>query len=104
MIQGHVLLSPTSVGYQLNAQAPSVSEGGTVPLNGVHVNGVVYAAGDMTVSRAARVYGAVIAEGSLISTDTEATLEVWHNDDLSRSLYRGIPLVHRAPGTWSVRY
>ena len=75
-----------------------------MPLNGVHVNGVVYAAGDMTVSRAARVYGAVIAEGSLISTDTEATLEVWHNDDLSRSLYRGIPLVHRAPGTWSVRY
>ena len=104
VIQGHVLFGPTSVGYRLNAQPPSVNEGEAVPLHGVHLNGVLYAAGDITVSRAARVYGAVIAEGNLVSSDTEATLEVWHNKDLSRSLYRGIPLVHRAPGTWSVLY
>lgn len=104
VIQGHVLFGPTSVGYRLKAQPPSVNEGEAVPLNGVHLNGVLYAAGDITVSRAARVYGAVIAEGNLVSSDTEATLEVWHNKDLSRSLYRGIPLVHRAPGTWSVLY
>jgi len=110
VIQGHVLFGPTSSGRLLKAQAPSRSDGGsvegreTVSLTGVHLNGVLYAAGDITIGRAANVYGAVIAEGRLVSGDARATLEVWHNEDLSHGLFRGIPLVYRAPGTWSARY
>lgn len=110
VIQGHVLLSPSSAGQQLKVQGPQTGDGGstanreTVQLTGMHLNGVLYAAGNMTVGRAARVYGTVMAEGSILSAGAGATLEIWHDDDMSRGLYRGVPLVHRAPGTWSMRY
>lgn len=110
VIQGHVLFGPTSAGNQLNVQGPSIFDGGnaevreTIPLTGVHLNGVLYAMGDITVNRAARVFGTVIAEGSLLSAEAGATLEIWHDEDMSRGLYRGVPLVYRAPGTWSARY
>jgi len=110
VIQGHVLFGPTSAGHQINVQGPSIPDGNnagareTIPLKGVHLNGVLYAMGDITVNRAARVFGTVIAEGNLLSADAGATLEIWHDEDMSRGIYRGIPLVHRAPGTWSARY
>ncbi|MDH5642001.1 MAG: hypothetical protein OEY28_11970 [Nitrospira sp.] len=109
VIQGHVLFSPTSGGNSLNAQGPPTGDGGsriaheTIPLTGLHLNGVLYAAGDITVGRGARVYGAVISEGNIVSDKAGATLEIWHDDDMSRGLYRGVPLVYRGPGTWSVR-
>lgn len=109
VIQGHVVVNPSSAGFPLNVQGPRSGDGGsetageTIRLTGVHLNGVLYAMGDLTVGRGTRVYGAVIAEGSIVSAEAGATLEIWHNDDMHRGLYRGIPLVHRAPGMWSAR-
>jgi len=110
VIQGHVLFAPTSSGHQLNVQGPSTADGEniavrkTIPLTGIHLNGVLYAVGDLTVNRGARVFGTVIAEGTIRSADAGATLEIWHDQDMNQGLYRGIPLVFRAPGTWSARY
>jgi hypothetical protein len=110
VILGHVHFNPSSAGHRLKTQGPPTGTGGgtgareMIQLNGVHLNGVLYAAGNITVGRAARVYGTVVAEGSIVSAGAGATLEIWCDDDMSRGLYRGVPLVFRAPGTWSVRY
>jgi hypothetical protein len=33
-----------------------------------------------------------------------STLEVWYDTDIGEGLYRGVPVVYKAPGTWLVRY
>lgn len=110
VIQGHVVFGPSSTGRTLKAQSPQTGGGGgheerrSVFLTGVHLNGVLYAAGNITVSNAGKIYGTVIAEGDIRSMDPGAVLEVWHDEDMSRGLFRGVPLVARAPGTWMSRY
>lgn len=110
VVQGHVLLSPSGSGQPLAVLSPPTVAAGSagtrvsVQLSGVHLNGVLYAAGNIMVNNAARVYGAVTAEGTIASTATGATLEIWHNYDMSRGLFRGLPVVFRAPGTWMARY
>jgi hypothetical protein len=110
VIQGHVHLNPSSSGQSLKVWTPSADRAGgagagqPVQLIGVQMNGVLYVAGDITVGRATRVYGTVVAEGSILSDVAGATLEIWHDDDMGRGLFRGVPLVSRAPGTWWMRY
>jgi hypothetical protein len=110
VIQGHVVFGPSSTGRTLKVQAPQTGGSGgreerrSIDLTGVNLNGVLYAAGNIMVSGAGKVYGAVIAEGDIRSTDAGAVLEVWHDEDMSRGLFRGVPLVARAPGTWMARY
>jgi len=110
VVQGHVLLNPSAPGQPLAVLSPLTVDAGSagahvpVQLSGVHLNGVLYAVGNITINNAARVYGAVTAEGTITSTATGATLEVWHNDEMSWGLFRGLPVVFRAPGTWMPRY
>jgi formylmethanofuran dehydrogenase subunit C len=74
-----------------------------VQLLRVHVNGVLFAAGTITVAGRARVYGAVVTGGTILS-NSGGTLEVWYDHDLAQGLYRGVPLVYRAPGAWVAQY
>ena len=110
VVQGHVLLSPSASGQPLTALSPPTVDAGSVGirvpvhLSGVHLNGVLYAAGNITVNNKVRVYGAVAAEGTMASTAPGATLEIWHDYDMSLGLFRGLPVVFRAPGTWAARY
>jgi hypothetical protein len=110
LVQGHVLFSPSTSGNQLSVLSPPTDESGSagarvpVQLPGMHFNGVLYAAGTITVNRAARIYGAVVAEGTIVSTATGASLDVWHNYDMSRGQFEGLPVVYPAPGTWLTRY
>lgn len=110
VVQGHVLLSPSGSGQSLAVLSPPTLDAGRVGsrvpvrLSGVHLNGVLYAAGNIMVNRTTNVYGAVTAEGTMVSTGSGAKLEVWHNDDMSRGLFQGLPVVFRAPGTWMARY
>jgi hypothetical protein len=110
VVQGHVLLSPSTSGNQLSVLSPPIGDGGSVgarvpvQLSGMHLNGVLYAAGTITVNRATHVYGAVVTEGTIVSTATGASLDVWHNNDMSRGLFEGLPVVYPAPGTWLTRY
>ena len=109
VVQGHIVLAPSGSGQSIKVLSP-LSDQGTaiarmpVQLSGVHVNGVLHASGDITIAGRVRVYGAVAAGGTITSSSSGSTLEVWYDHDLSRGLYRGLPVVYRAPGTWMTRY
>ncbi len=75
-----------------------------VQLSGIHVNGLLYAAGAIRIERSARLYGAMMAGQSVTSIGTGTIIEVWYNADMAQGLFRGLPVVYRAPGTWLAKY
>lgn len=109
VVQGHVVVAPSGSGQSITVLSPPETEeiGGSgrspVQLSQVNFNGVLSAVGNITVAGQARVYGAVVAGGTIVSS-SGGTLEVWYDHDLSEGLFRGLPLVYRAPGTWMARY
>jgi len=111
VVNAHVSLKPKGSGKSVPALSPP-NEGSSslatrvpVQLTGIHLQGVLYAAGDVVVEGRPRIYGAVMAEGRVVGSSTnEETLEVWYNDDLRSGLLRGMPLVYVAPGTWRELY
>ena len=109
VVQGHVVLSPTGSGESLSVLSPPTvdRDGGSsrtsVQLSQINVNGVVYAEGNIAVVAKSRVFGAVTAGGTISSTGG-GTLEVWYNHEYTQGLYRGIPVVYPAPGTWMAKY
>ena len=110
VVQGHMLLRPRAEGKSVPVLSPSPPEaqslGGRVPvqLSGIHVNGLIYAAGTITIERSTRLYGAMMAGQSVTSIGTGTMIEVWYNADLAQGLFRGLPVVYRAPGTWLTKY
>jgi hypothetical protein len=110
VVQGHMVLRPRAVGKSVPVLSPSPpgtqSLGTRVPvqLSGIHVNGLLYAAGAITIERSARLYGALMAGQSVTSIGTGTVIEVWYNADLEQGLFRGLPVVYRAPGTWLAKY
>ena len=110
VVQGHIVLRPRAAGKSVPVLSPSQpgtqSLGTRVPvqLSGIHVNGLLYAAGAIKIERSARLYGAVMAGQSVTSIGTGTVIEVWYNADLAQGLFRGLPVVYRAPGTWLAKY
>lgn len=110
VVEGHVALAPGGPGQGLSALSPPKAErdgaGSRIPvqLPGIHLNGVLYAGGNITVSGPVRVYGAVVAGGTIAPALSGGALEVWYNHDLGQGLFQGLPVVYRAPGTWMARY
>lgn len=110
VVQGHVVLRPRAMGKSVPALSPSPEGtnqlGARVPvqLSGIHVNGVLYAAGTIRLEGSTRVYGAVMAGNTVTATGGGATAEVWYNVDLAQGLFRGVPVVYRASGTWVAKY
>jgi hypothetical protein len=110
VVQGHVVFRPRAAGKSVPALSPSQpgaeSLGARVPvqLTGIHVNGLLYAAGAIRLERSARLYGAMMAGQSVTSIGAGTVIEVWYNADLAQGLFRGLPVVYRAPGTWLAKY
>src|ERR1043165_6838042 len=110
VVQGHMLLRPRAEGKSVPVLSPSPPEaqslGGRVPvqLSGIHVNGLIYAAGRITIERSTRLYGAMMAGQGVTSIGTGTMIEVWYNADLAQGLFRGLPVVYRAPGTWLTKH
>ena len=110
VVQGHVVFRPRAGGRSVPVLSPSPpgtqSLGSRVPvqLSGIHLNGLLFAAGAIRIERSARLYGAVMAGQSVTSIETGTGIEVWYNADLARGLFRGVPVVYRAPGTWLAKY
>jgi hypothetical protein len=75
-----------------------------VQLSGIHVNGLLYAVGAIRIEQSVRLYGAMIARQSVTSIGTGTVMEVWYNADLAQGLFRGLPVVYRAPGTRLAKY
>jgi hypothetical protein len=109
-VQGHVVCRPRAAGKSVPALSPSQpgteSLGARVPvqLSDINVNGLLYAAGAIKIERSARLYGAMMAGQSVTSIETGTAIEVWYNADLALGLFRGVPVVYRAPGTWLAKY
>ena len=110
VVQGHVVLRPRASGKSVPALSPSPegtnSLGARVPvqLSGIHVNGVLSAAGSIMLERSTRVHGALIAGNTVTAAGTGTVAEVWYNVDLTQGLFRGLPVVYRAPGSWLAKY
>lgn len=109
VMQGHVVVAPIGSGQSISALSPPDTEQTAdqvrtpVQLSRVHINGVLSAAGNITVAGSTRVYGAVVTGGTILSS-SGGMLEVWYDYDLAQGLYRGVPLVYRAPGAWVAQY
>jgi hypothetical protein len=110
VMQGHLHLHPNGSGATIKALSPPWADlNGTVDrtpvqLPGIQYNGVLYAAGNITATGKVKVHGAVVTGGTIIGTDSRATLEVWYDHDLGQGWFRGLPVVYRAPGTWVAKY
>lgn len=108
VVQGHVVWAPGG-GQSLAVLSPPTDPGNTASrvaaqLSRVNLNGVLYAAGNITVAGQARLFGAVLATGTIASVSSGGSLEVWYNHDVGQALYEGVPVVYRAPGTWMMKY
>jgi hypothetical protein len=111
VVNAHVHLKPKGTGLPASVLSPPTegtsSPGARVPvqLAGVHINGVLYAVGDVTFEGEPRIYGALVAGGRVRKvSETAGHLEVWYNHDLRSGLVQGLPLVYMAPGTWQEKY
>ena len=110
IMQGHIHVSPRGPGATIKALSPPLInlEGAVVrtpvQLSGIHLNGVLYATGNITVAGKAKVYGAVVTDGTITGTELRGSLEVWYDHDFRQGWFRGLPVVYRAPGTWVAKY
>lgn len=110
IMQGDIHLNPSGSGATIQALSPPRTDlNGTlaralVQLSGIQLNGVLYAAGNITVTGKVKVHGAVVSGGTITGTDARDTFEVWYDHDIGQGWFRGLPVVHRAPGTWVAKY
>lgn len=110
VMQGHIELAPSGTGLGMSALTPPIPHQSNVfarapiQLSAVNVNGVLYASGTITLNGKVRVYGAVAAGETIARSDSSSSLEVWYDSDLGEGLFRGLPVVYRAPGTWTAHY
>lgn len=110
VVNAHVLWKAGHPGQSVPALSPppegQMSFGTRVPvqLNDIHIQGVLYVAGDLRYTGHLKVYGGVVAQGAIIDgTNGSGLLEVWYNHDLREGLVQGMPLVFVAPGSWQVK-
>jgi len=76
-----------------------------VSLPGVNLRGVLFTPGDLIYEGRPRVYGALLIGGTLqAKSGAPAPFEVWYDHDLRDGLFRGLPLVYPASGTWQEKY
>jgi len=110
VVQGHVVLRPNGSGRSVSVLSPSPegldSLGSRIPvtLSEIHLNGLLYAAGTVTLERSVRVYGAVMTAATIVASSAGLLMEVWYSADLGKGLFRGLPVVYPAPGTWQLKY
>ncbi len=107
LVNAHVLWKAETPGKAVPALSPppegQQSLGTRVPvqLSGIHLQGVLYAAGDVRYAGHLKVYGGVAAQGAIVdNANGSGMLEVWYNHDLREGLVQGLPLVFVAPGSW----
>ena len=109
VMAGHILLAPNGTGQQIRALSPPQADGANQPnriplqLKDIHLNGALFASGDLLLEGPVRLYGALAVGGTITSPSAGGRLEVWYDYDLGQGFYRGLPVVYRAPGTWQLR-
>jgi hypothetical protein len=75
-----------------------------VQLSGIHFQGVLFSAGNVTSSGRLQIHGGVMAQGAVSAEPgQEGSMEIWYNPELREGLLRGMPVVFIAPGSWQVK-
>ncbi len=110
IVNAHVLWKAGSSGRAVPALSPppegQQSLGTRIPvqLSGIHLQGVLYAAGDVRFTGHLKIYGGVAAQGAIVEgANGSGMLEVWYNHDLREGLVQGLPVVFVAPGSWQTK-
>ena len=111
VVNANVRLKPTGVGKSVPVLSPpndgSSSFAARVPvtLTGIHLNGVLSTPGDLLYEGQPRVFGALLIEGRILPVaSTPNPIELWYDHDFRKGLFRGLPIVYVAPGTWQEKY
>lgn len=109
-INAHVQFKPRGSGRPVSAFSPPSGSPADpdwshtrvpVQLTGIHLNGVLYAAGDVVVEGHPRIYGALVVGGKLMAASiSSGPVELWYNHDFAGGLVKGIPLVSLVPGSF----
>ncbi len=109
-INAHVQFKPRGSGRPVSAFSPPAGSPADpdwshmrvpVQLAGIHLNGMLYAAGDVVVEGHPRIYGALVAGGKLMAASASSgPVELWYNHDFAGGLVKGIPLVSLVPGSF----
>ncbi|OLD41658.1 MAG: hypothetical protein E6K58_12465 [Nitrospirae bacterium] len=111
VVNAHLHLKPKGIGKSVPVLSPPgeglSSLGSRVPveLTGIHLQGVLYTPGDLTIEGRPRMYGALVVGGKVTQTsEVSGQLEIWYNYGLRSGIVQGMPLVYVAPGTWVEKY
>lgn len=111
VVNAHVQFKPRGPGKSVPTLSPpdqrSVSMGTRIPitLSGIHLAGLISTPGDLSYEGLPRVFGALLIDGRIIPPVAPSTpIEVWYNFDFRHGLFRGLPVVYVAPGTWQEKY
>ena len=111
IVNANVRLVASGAGMSVPALSPPDEEASSlatrvpVTLPGIHLRGVLSTPGDLIYEGHPRVYGAVLLGGRLEAKPGNPTpLEVWYENDLGDGMFRGIPQVYPASGTWHEKY
>lgn len=93
------VLSPPSDG------SSSVTARVPVTLSGIHVRGVLFTPGDLSYEGQPRIFGALLVEGRISGASAmPIPIEVWYDYDFHNGMFRGLPVVYVARGTWQEKY
>lgn len=111
VVNAHVLWRPRGTGKSVAVLSPpndgSSSFAARVPvaLSGIHLRGVLSTPGDLSYEGQPCVFGALLIEGRILPvSSTPTAVEVWYDHDFRNGLFRGLPVVYVAPGTWQEKY
>jgi hypothetical protein len=111
IVNAHLQWKPRGIGRSVPALSPppegSSSLTTRIParLSGIHLQGVLYVAGDLSFVESPRLFGGLIVEREIVNVSgNSAKVEVWYNYDLRSGQVRGVPSVYLARGTWQERY
>ncbi|QOJ35709.1 MAG: hypothetical protein HRU82_12485 [Nitrospira sp.] len=110
VVNAHVHWRVREKGQSVPALSPppegETSLGTRVPaqLSDIHLQGVLYTAGDLRYAGHVKIYGGIAAQGALVDeTNGFGALEVWFNHELRDGFVQGVPVVFQAPGSRQVR-
>jgi hypothetical protein len=111
VVNAHVQWRPRGVGRSVPVLSPptggSSSFAARIPvtLSSIHLRGVLSTPGDLSYENQPRVFGALLVDGRILgSSDTSTPLEVWYDHDFRNGMFRGLPVVYVARGTWQQKY
>jgi hypothetical protein len=110
VVNAHVIWKAGHSGQSVPALSPppegqmSFGTRAPVQLNDIHIQGVLYVAGDLRYAGHLKVFGGVVTQGAILDgMNGSGVLEVWYNHDLREGLVQGMPVVFVAPGSWQVK-